>query len=114
MNSRAAKLSSMIRTCSMSRRSVALSSLTRAPRWASDVISPSVSRMRMASRSGERLTPRRETSSRSRMRSPGLSRPAMIASRSASTTRSRMRPGSVNGCAGVCVLAQGWSIVYQR
>src|SRR4026209_1159843 len=52
--------------------------------------------MRMASRSGERLTPSSATSSRSRMRSPGLSRPAMMASRSGSTTRSRISPGSVN------------------
>jgi hypothetical protein len=63
-------------------------------RWGGTSASLTLSRIRMASRSGDRLTPSKATSSRSRIRSPGFRRPATIASRRASTTRSRMSPGS--------------------
>ena len=78
-------VSSARRTSYTSRMSVVLSSVTRAPRYATCSASPTVSRYLIASRTGEMLIPSESASSSRRSGAPAGSSPTMIASRSTVT-----------------------------
>ena len=83
------RFSSAIRTSSTSFRSFSVILATCAPLRGIITTSPSSSSLRIASRTGVLLTPRRSASAISISRSPGLSSPFKIALRSVLNTTSR-------------------------